>query len=75
MTNYERPDRTDLVGLEVKVELHPWAAKGPTKGIFNGQGEWGLTITAPGGGRHMYRHSHVKAVKLTRRGKRSQRTD
>jgi hypothetical protein len=66
MSQYEVPDRTDLVGQEVKVKLHSWAIKGPKRGIFNGQSEKGFSITVPGGGRHIYRHSEVKSVKPVR---------
>lgn len=67
MPEYQVPDRTDLIGKTVRIKLHRWAAKGPTKGIFNGQGERGLSITPPGGGRYTYRHAEVKSVALVRR--------
>lgn len=65
MSVYERPDRTELVGKEVTVELHPWAVPGPTRGLFLGQGERGLSIRVEGGGRFSYRHSEVRSVKAT----------
>jgi hypothetical protein len=67
MSQHELPDRSDLIGKEVKIKLHRWAAKGPERGIFNGQAERGLSITTPDGGRHIYRHSEVKSVRLVRR--------
>lgn len=62
MSEYQLPDRDELVGREVKIKLHPWAPKGPKRGIFLGQGERGLSIRVAGGGRHIYRHSEVAAV-------------
>lgn len=63
MSSYELPDRSDLVGKEVRIELHPWALGGPRRGIFLGQGERGLSIRVPGGGRFVYRHDEVKEVR------------
>lgn len=62
MTEYELPDRTELVGKEVTLELHPWAISGPERGVFLGQGERGLSIRIEGGGRFVYRHDEVRAV-------------
>ncbi|WP_309029084.1 hypothetical protein [Streptomyces alfalfae] len=66
MSAYEIPNRTHLIGCEVKVKLHPWAAKGPKRGIFLGQGERGLSIRAKGGGRHIYYHAEVKSIRPVR---------
>jgi hypothetical protein len=63
MSGYELPDRTELEGKEVKLELHPWALPGPTRGVFLGQGERGLSIRVKGGGRFSYQHSEVRSVK------------
>lgn len=62
MSIYDRPDRSHLVNKEVIITLHPWALPGPTRGIFMGQGERGLSIRVPGGGRYVYRHSDVADV-------------
>lgn len=62
MSQHEPPDRSHLVGKEVRIKLHRWAPKGPKKGIFLGQGDKGIAITTPGGGRHLYQHSHVKSI-------------
>lgn len=67
MSQYEVPDRSELVGKEVKIKFHRWVRKEPKRGIFNGQAEKGLSITVPGGGRHIYYYSEVKSVKLARR--------
>lgn len=63
MSKYDIPDRTDLVGKEVTLELHSWAISGPTRGVFLGQGERGLSIRVEGGGRFVYRHSEVRSVR------------
>lgn len=63
MSEYTLPDRSELVGKEVKISLHPWAIKGPRKGVFLGQGERGLSITVPGGGRYTYAHADVASVR------------
>ncbi|MFJ6579286.1 hypothetical protein ACIQMY_25405 [Streptomyces sp. NPDC091368] len=63
MTADELPDRSELVGKEVHLELHPWAAPGPCRGTFLGQGERGLSIRIQGGGRYTYRHDQVKGVR------------
>jgi hypothetical protein len=63
VSKYDLPDRTELVGKEVKIKLHPWASKGPRRGIFRGQGERGLSITVPGGGRYVYAHADVASVR------------
>ncbi len=62
-SQYELPDRTELVGKEVVLELHPWAIHGPKLGVFIGQGERGLSIRVEGGGRFVYRHHEVRSVK------------
>lgn len=60
---YHRPpDRSDLEGKEVVLELHPWAIKGPKRGVFLGQGYRGLSIRVEGGGRFVYLHHEVRAV-------------
>jgi hypothetical protein len=63
MSEHQIPDRTDLVGKEVKLKLNPWAIKGPKRGVFLGQGERGLTIRAEGGGRFVYSHHEVRSVR------------
>ncbi|MCP3820048.1 hypothetical protein NLX86_18705 [Streptomyces sp. A3M-1-3] len=63
MSKYQLPDRTGLVGKEVKVKLHRWALRGPRRGVFLGQGERGLSIRVSGGGRHIYYHSEVRSVR------------
>ncbi|GAB2731649.1 hypothetical protein [Streptomyces bullii] len=63
MSAYELPNRSELEGKEVTLELHPWAIPGPTRGVFLGQGERGLSIRIEGGGRFSYRHSEVRSVK------------
>ncbi|MFJ3537029.1 hypothetical protein ACIPQA_16350 [Streptomyces sp. NPDC090109] len=63
MSVYELPDRSHLVDKEVRIELHPWARQGPRRGVFLGQGERGLSIRVPGGGRFVYRHDEVKDVR------------
>lgn len=63
MSEYEIPDRSHLVGREVRIRLHRWAARGPRRGIFLGQGERGLSIRATGGGRFVYLHHEVKSVR------------
>ncbi|MFE2353444.1 hypothetical protein [Streptomyces parvulus] len=62
MDKYQLPDRADLVGKEVTLELHPWALKGPKLGVFLGQGERGLSIRVEGGGRFRYLHGEVRSV-------------
>lgn len=62
MSDYELPDRADLVGKEVALDLHPWARTGPKRGVFLGQGERGLSLRIEGGGRFVYAHAEVKAV-------------
>lgn len=57
------PDRAELVWKEVVLELHPWARRGPTRGLFLGQGERGLSIRVEGGGRFVYSHAEVRSVK------------
>ncbi|MFC8267788.1 hypothetical protein ACFUIZ_18955 [Streptomyces cinereoruber] len=63
MSAYELPDRSELVDREVRLELHPWARQGPRQGVFLGQGERGLSIRVPGGGRYVYYHHEVKEVR------------
>ena len=60
-STYGLPDRSELVDKLVKIKLHPWAVKGPLKGVFLGQGERGLSIRAEGGGRHVYRKVRDRA--------------
>jgi hypothetical protein len=60
MSTYDVPDRSDLIGRDVKLTLHRWARRGPTRGVFLGQGERGLSIRAQGGGRFVYAHHEVK---------------
>ncbi|MFJ3839494.1 hypothetical protein ACIPY6_28860 [Streptomyces sp. NPDC090054] len=60
---YALPDRSELIGKEVEIKLHPWAIKGPLRGVYLGQGERGLSITVAGGGRYIYAHSDVAAVR------------
>lgn len=63
MSVYEVPDRSALVGKEVRLKLHHWASRGPRRGVFLGQGERGLSIRAAGGGRFVYLHHEVKSVR------------
>lgn len=56
------PSRDHLKGQPVRLTLNPWATKGPTEGIFNGQGERGLSILVEGGGRWSYFHYEVAEV-------------
>lgn len=56
------PDRGHLEGKPVRLTLYPWATQGPTEGIFNGQGERGLSILVKGGGRFTYSHHEVAEV-------------
>ncbi|MFF8409004.1 hypothetical protein [Streptomyces omiyaensis] len=63
MSTYEVPDRSHLIGRMVRLRLHTWAAPGPRRGVFLGQGEGGLSIRAEGGGRFVYRHDEVRSVR------------
>lgn len=58
----EVPNREHLVGQRVRLTLNPWASSGPTEGVFNGQGERGLSIVVEGGGRIAYSHHEVAEV-------------
>ena len=58
----EVPNREHLVGQRVRLTLNPWASSGPTEGVFNGQGERGLSIVVEGGGRIAYSHHEVAQV-------------
>jgi hypothetical protein len=60
--NREVPDRDHLKGQRVRLDLNPWASAGPTEGVFNGQGEHGLSILVDGGGRFTYSHHEVAEV-------------
>ncbi|MFF7452133.1 MULTISPECIES: hypothetical protein [unclassified Streptomyces] len=60
---YELSDRTELVHKEVVLELHRWARRGPTRGVFLGQGERGMSIRVEGGGRFVYTHNEVRSVR------------
>lgn len=60
------PDRSALVGREVWVRTNRGAAPGPKRGMFLGQGEYGLSVRAPGGGRFIYRHHEVRGVRPVR---------
>lgn len=55
-------DRDHLKGQRVRLKLNPWAHNGPTEGVFNGQGERGLSILVEGGGRYTYSHHEVAEV-------------
>lgn len=68
------PDRAELVWKEVVLELHPWARRGPTRGVFLGQGERGLSIRVEGGGRFVYTHAEVRSVR-TRAARPSRKRD
>jgi hypothetical protein len=59
---YTLPERDHLNGKHVIVTLNPWAADGPTEGIFLGQGERGLSLRVRGGGRFTYAHHEVANV-------------
>jgi hypothetical protein len=57
------PNRDHLKGRRVKLTLNPWANQNqPTEGVFNGQGEQGLSILLAGGGRYSFRHHEVADV-------------
>lgn len=56
------PDRKHLVGRRVRLTLNEWARRGPTEGVFGGQGERGLSIVVEGGGRIVYSHHEVAEV-------------
>jgi hypothetical protein len=56
------PDRKHLKDRKVRLTLNPWARPGPTEGVFAGQGERGLTLIVPGGGRFIYLHHEVAEV-------------
>lgn len=58
----EVPDRDHMKGQRVRLVLNPWASAGPTEGLFNGQGEHGLSILVDGGGRFTYSHHEVAEV-------------
>lgn len=62
MSEQTVPDRAELVGKQVELKLHPWASRGPKRGVFLGQGERGLSIRVEGGGRFVYRHDEVRSV-------------
>lgn len=56
------PNRDHLKGTPVRLTLNSWATKGPTEGVFNGQGYQGLSILVEGGGRRYYFHHEVAEV-------------
>lgn len=56
------PARDHLKDRKVRLTLNPWAKPGPIEGVFAGQGERGLTLIVPGGGRFIYLHHEVAEV-------------